>query len=62
MTKQYHDGTDYADAAQRFLAAKDLMTRAAKASIANLPGAAVLATEALAQLELATAGEPKAQP
>jgi hypothetical protein len=52
MKNQSHDTTGNDD---RFLAAKALMTEAAEASIANLPGAAALATAALAELERATA-------
>jgi hypothetical protein len=48
--------------AERFATAKALMTAAAQASIDGSPDDVQLATEALRELKLATAGESEARP
>ena len=48
-------------AAERFATAKRLMTAAAQAAIISARNAVELATEALRELERATAGEPEAK-
>ena len=48
--------------AQRWATAKNLMTAAARAAIANAPNAVHLCEQALAELKRATVGEPEARP